>query len=179
MSTQYRAKHLDSQVSGEFLLCFIYGSGLFSKVLLEALASHGIINVRLGKWYPQQPFLDTMRTIQKTIGAVILRQVGLNIGANISTPPNVQDVSTLLATLAKVYALHHKHDPKHVQVVVQTENSAQVTFNSPYPPNLEYGILTGLLERFSAESQNVTISSEELPGAAIKNSHTVQYHVEW
>jgi hypothetical protein len=179
MSTQYRATHLDSQVSGEFLLCFIYGSGLFSKVLLEALANHGIKNIRLGKWYPQQPFLDTMRTIQKTIGAVILRQVGLNIGANISTPPSVQDIPTLLATLAKVYALHHKHDPKHVQVVIQTENSAQVTYNSPYPPNLEYGILTGLLERFSPESQNLSISNVEQPGAAIKNSHAVQYYVKW
>ncbi len=179
MSIQYRAKHLDSQVSGEFLLCFIYGSGLFSKVLLEALASHGIKNIRLGKWYPQQPFLDTMRTIQKTIGDVLLRQVGLNIGGHISLPPSVEDIPSLLDSLPKIFSMHHKRDPKHVQVVKQADRTAQVTFNSPYPPNLDCGILTGLLERFAKPPENLTILNQGQPAECIKSGRDLQYIVKW
>lgn len=179
MSTQYRAKHLDSQVSGEFLLCFIHGSGLFSKVLIEALTSHGIKDIRLGKWYLQQRFLDTMRIIQKTIGVVLLRQVGLNIGANISTPPAIENVPSLLESLADFFAMHHKHIPEHAQVIIQAENTALVTFNSSYPPNLDYGILLGLTLRFSTDPQRVSVSETNLNGAAVKGGHSAQYIVKW
>ncbi len=183
MAKTYRATRPDAKVSGELLQTFINGSGLFSNALKETLASHGIKVVRLGEWYPQQNFLEALRTIHKLIGAVILKQTGFHIGQSLALPANLADLNDPLQALkgvGNVYHFHHRNCTGDTLKFEQIGDArAKLIMDTPYPDEFELGIFNGFLDRMAAVISGYSVEIDEAVAPRSQNGCVTCYVIRW
>ena len=106
---QFQAIDPAVEVSGEGILPFVAGLGVFKKKALEILASHGVSNPQPGMWYPLQGYLDSFKEIADwAVGDNTLVSMGLAIPKNAVWPADIENIDQALVSIDVAYHLNHR-----------------------------------------------------------------------
>lgn len=123
-------------------------------------------------WYPQQDYLNVFNELEATGSGVMsnLVSIGMKILDNAHFPPDVDTIEKALGSLDVYYSLNNKDKRGgwHVEIDGQ---QAICTSTTPYPADLEYGILYAMTRRFIASKQKFSVKYQDLKMREAEKGH--------
>lgn len=164
-------------VSGQSLTTFYHTPSL--EAHLDILKPFGLDQIDPSEWYLQQTVLDVLQTIKDSLQDWrILIMVGEEIIQH-AFQPNITTVQRALAELDTIHSMNHRDiSPlEHIGAVIIDEDYA-VAFNAtPYPDDLIYGYLWGLMRKFAPEPGSVSITYED--NDQVNSDGEMKFHIRW
>lgn len=156
---QFVAHHHTAEVSGSSMLPIIQSIGEIAAPVLHA---HHLDHVQPDEWYPQQEFLDVFYDLsqgsyQATFNLVA---VGMRIGDQAQFPPEVDSIEAILHTLDASYHRNNRDQVGGWDVYATAPNEMICISSTPYPADLEYGMVYSLVRRFRPVGVNFTVYHE-------------------
>jgi hypothetical protein len=125
------------------------------------LQKHGLEAIEADKWYPMQLTLDIMKDIVESRENVLedLVAVGIKTVETAPVAPEVNSIESALSFMNQTVKLISRHIPDDYGVPIQIvdEGHILVTNNMPYPFQLVYGYVWGLVNRFKSPDQIFSI----------------------
>jgi hypothetical protein len=192
---QFIAFAPDVEVNGESVFAVVDGMGIFRDRALRILARSGIVQPEAGKWYSQQAWLDSFRTISETIGPVTLFAIGRKIPENAHFPPDITDIETALQSIDVAYHMNHRiagqvmYNPRmgkmregigHYGYAKVGDRKIRMTCNNPYPCEFDRGIIEAMAVRFKPEGcLFVRVAHDDAAPCRGRGAEGCAYHVEW
>lgn len=127
------------------------------------LSKHGLEVIEADKWYPMQIVLDVFKDIVESRENVVedLVAVGIKTVETAPLPPTVNSVESALVFIDQAAKLTSRHVPPEFGAplrVVEAQH-ALVTNNIPYPNQLLYGYIWGLVNRVKAPDHIFSIQA--------------------
>ena len=117
--------------------------------LVRALYRYGLANIQRDAWYPQQTELDLLRDMQRD-NSVTMVAVGMVLADSVLFP--VTGIRTLLDALLRLndgyQATHRGYDIGSYAFQIQGKREGVLTCRTPYPADLEFGLLYRLAYKF-------------------------------
>ncbi len=117
--------------------------------LVNALYRHGLAHIQRDAWYPQQTELDLLREMQRE-NSVTMIAVGMALADSAMFPQT--GVRTLLEALLRLneayQSSHRGQDVGSYGFQMQGERRGVLTCRTPYPADLEFGLLYRLAYTF-------------------------------
>lgn len=161
---QFKAFRPDVEVYGAVVLSVINGMGEFKSMGENILSQHGIKRPQADLWYPQQPWLDSFKTISEKIGQRTLFAIGKKILEAVEWPAWINSFDTGMQAINMNYHLRHRIDgvPMLNEQTGETtpgighydykgktgDTSAVMVCTNPYPSEFDRGILTAMGRKF-------------------------------
>jgi len=148
---KYVAPDPNVEVAGLSLLAFIKNAQ-YSEIapILEAA---GFSDIDPNTWYPMQNWLNVFKAIEeehKGMNAMFdFISIGLALAHTMPLPPQIDNFQAAIMALPKGYELSHRNGYHGEFVVEAEENKIRVTKRTPYPDDLTFGLITGLVRRFA------------------------------
>lgn len=127
-------------------------STLLKKYDLESLDTE--------EWYPQQLLLDIYKDIaeQNVNVSENLVSIGMKIMEAAAFPPMINSVEDALSGLHFAYNADHRYHTETGWIVeLAGPGKALMTADNPYPDDQHYGLLWGLVKRFSPQGTRFTV----------------------
>src|ERR1700734_330435 len=154
------------------------GFDLFPSVVQKPLLSHGVLHagetiesLPADRWFPLEVWLAVHEAIYKEIGPNALFKLGTRILENPKFPPWIRDIDTALESIDVAYHRSHRkggllmYDQATATMVegighyrarrVAAEQKIEVTSDTPYPCEADFGIVTGMANKFEAKARTV------------------------
>lgn len=175
--TQFVAQNPHAKVLGASIMPIIEAMG---GVALPVLTSHHLGNIAPNNWYPLQDLLDVFRELHDANYDFVA--VGMRIPDDARFPPNINSIETALNSLNEAYHMNHQDEDGKWEVHVVAENEIVCISSTPYPSNMEYGIVYSLTRRFRPEGVKFTIYHEETVDGKPNRKNAGQaclYRVVW
>jgi hypothetical protein len=168
------------EVSGQSVMAVVEAMKLGKDRALKLLAEHGIGPVDTTRWYPLNAVLSTYRTILKEIGPGTMRAVGRKVPEYAPFPPDITSVETALRSVDTAYRMNHRGSGNiggyHYTSVAP--RSVRMLCDSPYPCQLDEGLLEALAERF--KPQDAWVRVEHAPATCRQRGDaSCAYTVSW
>ncbi|WP_437275910.1 hypothetical protein WME90_32305 [Sorangium sp. So ce375] len=151
------------EVRGQAIVGLTMATGSYSGLALKILARHGIREIDVNAWYPQQACLDVYRDVLREIGPQTMFQIGRYIPDNALWPEEIKDVEAAFRFIDVAYHMNHRLDGAPM-VDVQTGAMAEgighfrcarvgkrridVVCDTPYPSENDRGVIVGCGRKF-------------------------------
>jgi hypothetical protein len=153
----------DAAVRGGVILSALSAMGPFRKRGEQALAEHGIGAVDVEEWYPLGSYLEALEAIGERMGPNTLFQVGRQIPRHVALPAGLNSFATVLSAFGTTYGTSHRGVPEGaVTHQLLSDRSGRITSATPYPCDLDRGVIVGLFQHLL----DVRVFVEEEGGCA-------------
>jgi hypothetical protein len=146
----YKSSSPNSEILGQAIQGYILGMGAFEATARDILQAHNLDrNPRPDGWYSQQAFLDALKEIAERIGPNTMRQIGKNVALVVPLPPEIDTLEKALSGISQGFKASHRGGTVPRMEFIKTgENAAKIVSGTPYPTELEMGMLAGYAARF-------------------------------
>lgn len=123
--------------------------GLLPQVGSALLARHGVVFDKLDPnvGVPLQFWLNTIAEMQRMLGRDALRIAGQAAAKKAMLPPQISSLPFFLANMDACYYANHTGNAGHYIVRELPDGALQVRCETPYPAELEHGIVEGFTEK--------------------------------
>lgn len=132
-------------------------------------------------WYPHPRYISVLNEIAKSKHDAMfdLIAIGIELVKRAHLPADIISLKRALFSLDDVYKQSNPDSDGGWSVTLVENNFAVCTSSTPFPSDLEFGILYGLADRFTKSDQvfKVTLSNPQANRQAGGKSCT--YHVKW
>lgn len=182
--TKYKASTPETEVSGRALLAYfqVFRYNMIQPLLVE----YDLHNIDPKKWYPQQRVLDMYAALvdNHNNASENFVSVGMRLIENAEFPPTsnratVTRVEDALQSLDAFYQISHRNTGGEKWTVTMTGSSAaKVRVDDPYPKDIAYGIIWGLMKRFLPVGTYFTVTPLNSAGL-MTDADPVTYEVVW
>lgn len=168
----------DGEVNGRSVQSIIDGVGQFSatyeKRAREILSNNGIEDPQPGTWFAMEDYLNAFSELSETVGPKTVSKIGKEIPNVVEWPPEIDSVSAALNGLDDVYQMNHRGGEIGYYDFEKTgDKEGEMECKNPYPPELDEGIITAIVEKFSDGTPFVSVEQVEERG------DTLVYSVSW
>jgi len=145
-------------------------------------------------WWPMEPYVLALHALMAAVGPIRAIDIGKQCVSHVKLPPDpmMRNVHSALESLDIAYHLNHRRGEKlhfdaetremvddighyHYRGILETEHSAVMECENPYPCDMDLGIILGFARRF--EPRAVV---EHAPGnCRNEGADSCIYHVTW
>lgn len=167
------------EVYGASMLSVIEGLGEDARVLL---AKHGLDNIKPEEWYPLQPYLNFYKDIAtaRFNAALNLVRIGSKVPEKAVFPPGIDSLQSALLMLDEAYHMNHRGgEIGHYTAKVIRDRQIDIIVNTPFPCDLDFGIVQGLARRFAPPNSNLAVFHDHMAPCRKKGGECCIYHVIW
>ena len=112
----------------------------------QLLEKHGLSEIKADEWYPQQKELDILQEINLTMDFVA---IGMKIPDFVEYGVEVKTLEDALTFLDDGYKYNHRGpDVGGFNYKWKGKRAIQLTCHTPYPSDLDYGIIYRLVQKY-------------------------------
>ncbi|EFW89801.1 hypothetical protein ZOD2009_21502 [Haladaptatus paucihalophilus DX253] len=168
------------EVEGRAVSSIVRGVGSFSDAYerraLSILEENGIPKPQPGEWYPMESYLDAFDKLAETVGPRTVTKIGTKIPDVVEWPSAVDSVESALSSVDDVYQMNHRGGEVGYYEFEKTgETEGRMVCVNPYPPELNRGLITGVVETWGDEDADV----EAVFRGSRDGMQLVTYVVSW
>ncbi|MCC6555815.1 MAG: hypothetical protein IT372_22870 [Polyangiaceae bacterium] len=146
------------EVRGQSMIGLTTATGPYAGLALKILARHGIREIHVEAWYSHQACLDAYRDVIAEVGPQTMFTVGKRIPESALWPPDIKDVEAALRSIDVAFHMNHRiggvpmFDARtgqmtegigHYRCERVGKRRIDVTCDTPYPSELDRGIIVG------------------------------------
>ncbi|MFK7799751.1 MAG: hypothetical protein AB8E82_20015, partial [Aureispira sp.] len=133
------------------------------KRMFKIFEELGLPEILPDNWYPMNILMDFYKQLQKAFGPNTLFDMGKAIPENAVFPPGIDSIETGLGSINMAYNMNHRgYIGFHQMVSHDTETKTIIMQNhTPFPPDVDRGIYTGMARRFKT-GVKVVLNNTEL-----------------
>ena len=144
---EFVAFHPENETRGSAIAAAVEVIGY--ERLVRALYRYGLTSIQRDAWYPQQTELDLLRDMQRE-NSVTMLAVGMALADSaMFAASGVRTLLEALLRLNEAYQLTHRgHDIGSYAFQIQGKREGVLSCRTPYPADLEYGLLYRLAYKF-------------------------------
>lgn len=148
--------------------------------IIPVLESHGLYPLVDDQWYPIQNNLDCMKELA-SLNFLNIVAVGMGIPEFAAWPPEINSVHDALASINVAYHMNHRGgDFGDYQYEETGESSGTMTCRNPYPSDLDYGIIYGIVRKFRpVSSTEMKVVRDETIQNRTTGGDTCIYYINW
>ncbi len=180
---QYRALSDGVLVWGASMLGCIHGletAGLPAGEALKLLAKGGVPLVEPEGWYPQQPYLDMLRDVERRYGEEGLRAMARRVPDTSKFPPGIKTLEDALQCLDIAYQLNHSGGPiGHYACMPVAPGEVLLECANPYGCAFDLGILDALIHHFRPSGSQPIIRHQAGSGCRRLGDEACTYVITW
>lgn len=168
----------DVEVLGQSMLCVVAGMTKSARPLLE---KYGLDKLQPEEWYPLQPILDFYREIYRSKSALVnLVSTGMKVPDNAVFPPEIDTIQKAFLSLDEAYHMNHRGGEignYHAEIV--GDRHIVVRAHTPFPCDLDYGIMLGLARRFKPKNAILNMYHDAETSCRKRGAEECVYHIHW
>jgi hypothetical protein len=166
------------EVSGQSMMCVIAGMVPSARPII---AKYGLDKLEEDKWYPLQPILDFYKEIFNSRSATLnLVSTGIKVPENAVFPPEIDTIEKALMSLDEAYHMNHRGgEIGHYRSQIVSSRQIDIIAETPFPCDLDYGIILGLGRRFKPPRTNVAVIHDPKAPCRKRGAESCTYHVRW
>ena len=177
---QFQAFDQRVLVSGQSMMAVIEAMELFEKLARSIFQAHGLANIRVDQWYPQQPYLDAYREIYEKIGAKTVKTIGRKVPEKAFWPPNITTVEEALASIDTAYHMNHRGgEIGSYQFKSTGMRSAVMVCHNPYPCSFDMSVIEGTAMKFAPKNARLVIQHDNKQPCRMNGGETCAYQISW
>ena len=163
------------EVGASGLKVLLAGFDMFPSLVKKLIVARGILKlgadgkleVHEDRWYPLDTWLSVLEAIHTEIGPNAAFKLGRSILANPKFPPWIRDIETALESIDIAYHRSHRkagvimYDAQSGRMLegighyrperIAGAQQIRVKCDTPYPCEVDFGIVTELATRFEAK----------------------------
>ena len=145
------------------------------------LQRHGLDNVQADGWYPQQDYLKAIEDLAQDHEDIVfdLIAIGIDMALESEFPPEINTLEKALFSLDELYHRNNRNAGGGWQVKKNRPHNLTCVSSTPMPPDLEYGLLYGLTERFGRKGYIYHVVHDSKAPRRLEGGLTCTYHVFW
>lgn len=147
----------------------------------EALMSQaGLAHLDPQAWYPQQPYLDLLREVERRFGEKALRAMARQVPDTSQFPPGNRNLGDALQTLDIAYQLNHRGGPiGHYACLPLGLREVLLECANPYGCAFDLGILDALAAHLGDAGEVTAIRHQPGTGCRREGGEACTYHIIW
>lgn len=180
---QYQAISDQVEVLGASVLGCIKGlamAGVPEGEAASLLAKAGLSNLEPEAWYPQQPYLDLFRDVERRFGEKALRAMARQVPDTSQFPPGIRTLVDALQTLDIAYQLNHRGGPiGHYAYIPLGPKEGLMVCETPYGCAVDLGIIDALMAHFCPEECLPAIRHRVGTPCRRFGAEGCTYHLTW
>lgn len=176
---EFRSFDPQAEVAGRAMLSIIDGIGEQAQPFL---AKQGLSTIDPEAWYSQQLFLDIFKDIAQAPRTTVFDMVsiGMKIPERSIFPPHVTSTETALLSLDAAYQKNNRGgNIGHYAVTRISDTQIDVIAENPFPCDMVYGVIYGLIQRFPPPGINYTVVHDATQPCRKTGAMSCTYHVSW
>ena len=156
-AVMYQPSTPEAEYLGALLLSLT--QNLRAEVMQPLLAAHQLEHIEPDKWYPQGPFMNVLREIERRFTFEELVAVGVSISQQVPLPPEVNSIEACLTLLdfGHQSTSRNIHPEEGIIVEKVSPTHFRVVSNVPAPPFMAYGVIWGYVRRFKKKNESPTL----------------------
>ncbi|NDJ77074.1 MAG: hypothetical protein GYB65_12535 [Chloroflexi bacterium] len=160
MAEVFVAPTPEAEVMGGPMLGILAGLGEEARPLLE---KHGLSEIDPQGWYKMQHYLDVLAEVAGGDVNVLqnLVSVGMHAMDNAQLPPETDTLAKALMNLEMTFQMSHRNAGHGWDVEMVDDRTIVCTSHTPYPDDIEYGVLYAYARLFDSTSGNYVVSYDE------------------
>jgi hypothetical protein len=140
------------------------------------LEEHDALHVSPTEWYPLGEYIDTLEAIESTVGASVLRRVGMQLPIVTAGRVDAPDPGTALEGLAALYESNHRNAPPGgFEFRGMAGSVATVVSTTPYPDHFDRGVLDATFSGHGTDDLYATVT----PTRGFGQDGDTVYEVRW
>jgi hypothetical protein len=149
------AHSFDAKISGRLVMAFT--QSLYRHEIQPILEKYDLEPTDPEAWYPQQHLLNVFRDIEdgNTNVSQNLIAIGMKGAETAAYPPDVHSVEAALKALPRIHEMNHRNIPnvgREYVIKIMGERHVQITNRSPYPNDVLYGFVWGIVKWFHVKT---------------------------
>ncbi len=166
-------------LAGSAFLSILVASKLeeFKGDFYATLAEYGVTEINPDGWYPRQMYLDFFKQIASRKSNVLANMIsaGIKVIDTVQLPSdlNLDSMKDIFELLNKIYQLNQRNLPPEdtgYEIKQVTAHHIRIIDHTPYPHDVLYGYLYGLIHRFcppttALERTFLNLSNPDYDGA--------------
>ncbi len=180
---QYQALSDETQVLGASLAGCLQGlitAGFSMDATGDLLRRAGLGAIDPEGWYPQQPYLDLLKEVERTHGEEALRRMAAQVPDTSRFPPGIRSLEEALQGLDIAYQLNHRGGPiGHYGCMPLGPHDLALECENPYGCAFDLGILDALIAAFKPRGARVTLVHQPGSGCRRMGDEACLYRITW
>jgi hypothetical protein len=177
---QFKAFAPNVEVEGSVVISVVDVMGAFKRLAEGILEDNGIENPQPGRWYSQQAWLNSFKTIAEQIGPNTLFQLARHIPLGASIDPEIDHIEKALFSLDQAYRHTHRGGEVGHYIFVKTgERTGQMHTMNPYPCDFDRGLLDALTRRFEPANPYLDLIHHDSAPCKKTGADSCTYTVFW
>lgn len=166
------------EVRGQSMMSVIAGMSASARPMIE---KYGLDKLEADKWYPLQPILDFYKEVSQAKNASLnLVSTGTKVPEKAVFPPEIDNIVKALLSLDDAYHMNHRNgDIGHYKPRVINNRQVEIVAETPFPCDLDYGIILGLARRFKPANAHLAVYHDSKAPCRKKGGETCTYHISW
>ena len=190
---QFIAFEKDIMVNGQTILAVVdaLDKAKAKDIALEVLEENNLIDIDPDKWYRQDDWLNTFKTISDEMGETILFFIGKSIIDSSEFPPEINTIEKGLNSIDVAFHMNHQKggmpmfNPEngkmqegigHYTVTEIGENKIKMVCENPYPCDFDRGIITAMARKFE---QLAEVKVERGTKGRKDGENSTSYVISW
>jgi hypothetical protein len=177
----YQVNNPKAEVKGEYILPILDCAGPFRDAPLQILAEFGIPEPDPNAWYSMQAYLNTIKKVAEKMGPATLGAIGKWVPEDVPWVDNISSLQDGLNSINTVYAANHRNgDVGSFKYEKVDDKSGKLICNTPYPDELDRGIIEAVARKFKEKSMLfVRVKLETSLPTRTKGADTSTFIVSW
>lgn len=185
------------EATGEALGAMLEAFRQYPSIVIKYMTKYNLTVDKNGQldrsaWYPLGNWLAAFQAIAKDVGINSLYTIGKKIPENAPLPPHINDIRSALTGIDIAYHASHRKDGApmfdmtngqmlegigHYKCELSaTEQKTVVICDSPYPCELDRGIVTGFATRFEPMAK---VAHDNNAPCRKKGASSCTYVISW
>jgi hypothetical protein len=155
--------HAGVEVLGQSIQSAVLATGPYAPLVIKLFKKHLHRSIEADFWYPLQAVLRFYADVIPAIGENTLFAIGKHMPEAAVWPADVTTIEAGLASIDIAYHLNHRADGHvmfdpgtgtmlegigHYRCEIQGKRRIVMTCDTPYPPTLDHGIITGTARKW-------------------------------
>jgi hypothetical protein len=140
------------EVQGQSFIAILQGMDVVQARALRMLAEQGISPpIESEGWYPMPVLLAALQSIIEQIGPATVKGIGRRVPSTAPFPRDIQTLEQALRSIDTAYHTTHRgrgHIGAYRYHAGPGPRSARIVSDTPYPCDLEMGLVESLADRF-------------------------------
>lgn len=178
---RYTVFHPDHEMIGVSIAD--YKHAVRGEEVHEYFAGHGLAHPDPDTWYPLQTLLDVFNDLNARGGAMFdFISVGMNVIENMVLPPNIESIPAVeIFQMADViYKMNNRgSNIGGLTCDVVNDHSIIMTYITPLPDHLWYGIAYGFARRLLPKGTHITAYFDEHVVQRDEGGEKTVIHIKW
>ncbi|MBD3330107.1 hypothetical protein GF354_01095 [Candidatus Peregrinibacteria bacterium] len=191
---QFVAQNPDVEIFGMAVLTIAEAMGPMKEMGYKILAESNIENPDPHAWYKVQDWLNAFKLISEKIGSNTLFLMGQSIPDNIPHDPGQNTLDKALAGINISYHMNHRLNGERLFNIETgrlidcignykykriSENNAEMIVDTPYPCDLEKGIIKKVASKFMPEVIHYLEIKEKPEECRNNGADSCVYNISW